>query len=63
MTPSKSPIYVDGENGMQYHGKILQLRGFQGNVSILNNTFDNNNIAIIDCEVHDITNTGINKYP
>jgi hypothetical protein len=23
MTPSESPIYVDGENGMQYHGKIL----------------------------------------
>ena len=23
MTPSNSPIYVDANNGMQYHGKIL----------------------------------------
>ena len=23
MTPSNTPIYVDANNGMQYHGKIL----------------------------------------
>jgi hypothetical protein len=23
ITPSKFPIFVDGNNGMQYHGKIL----------------------------------------
>jgi hypothetical protein len=63
MTPSKSPIYVDGDNGMQYQGKILQLRGFQGNVSILNNTFDSNNLAINDCEVYGIGKSEFNIYP
>jgi hypothetical protein len=46
MNKITSPIYVDASNGMQYHGKILQLKKFQGPITISNNVFDNNNLAI-----------------
>ena len=46
MTPITSPVFVDASNGMQYHGKILQLKNFQGPITISNNIFENNSLAI-----------------
>lgn len=51
---------------MQYHGKILQLKNFQGPIMISNNIFDNNNLAINDCSVYlDVEKKHKikNKYP
>ncbi len=66
MTPTTSAVFVNADNGMQYHGKILQLRKFQGPITIANNFFENNNLAISDCSVYnnaDMKNPKSKKYP
>ncbi len=52
MTSISKPVFVNADYGMQYQGKILQLLSFKGPVTLYSNTFENNNLAIMDCDVY-----------
>jgi hypothetical protein len=50
MNPRNTPVMVNPALGMQFQGKILNLKGFAGPVTINRTVFEQNTLAFHTCD-------------
>lgn len=56
MTKSTAFPTVNSNYGLSYHGRIINLDDFRGDVVIEDSAFENNTIALSDCSVQPSNN-------